>query len=118
MRVNIKNYKLGVCGIHIEGCELRWKSHEFNKTSSYFYNKFVVSSVQEFVSQQRTRKIFRGPKNQGIAESSSLVGGGWLKFSDWSFVGSCRTSYTPYQFDFQRQRQSQFIDTQKIFSWK
>ena len=50
MRVDIENCELRVCGIHIKGYELRYKSQEFNKTLSYFYNEFVVSSIQEFVS--------------------------------------------------------------------
>ena len=39
----MKNYELQVCGIHIE-------NYEFNKTSSYFYNEFVLFSIQKFVS--------------------------------------------------------------------
>ena len=36
MRVNMKNYELRVCGIHIENYELKWKSHKFNETLRYF----------------------------------------------------------------------------------
>ena len=49
MWVNMKNNELRVFGIHIEKYELRWKSHEFNETSSYFYNELVFFSIQEFV---------------------------------------------------------------------
>ena len=51
----MKNYELRVFGIHIEDYELRLKKSQFNKTSSYFHNEFVFSSL--FKNSRHSNRI-------------------------------------------------------------
>ena len=106
MRVNIKIYELRVCGIHIE---VKVKKSQVRVTfimNSWFllFENLCHNNVQETIYCSWTI-------NQGMAESSSPVGGGSRKldsykvFREICFVAHCRTFYTPYQFNFQRQRQ-------------
>ena len=80
----------------------------------FFYSRICVITAY--------KKTFKWAKNQAIAESSSLVGGVSRKldsykiFREICFAANCRIFYTPYQFNFQRQRQFSFIDTQKNFN--